>query len=142
VTRALAALALVGALVAGDVAVAHYQRPTERAMTRRIRHARAVRDLPRLSHGTRLHRFGRRQVERMIDCGCVMHAQPPRFCGSWGQTVGIGTSVRRIFRAFMGSPEHRRILLGEDWRRSAVGARRVGDLAFVAVEFCGVSVSA
>lgn len=117
-------------------ALAHTQWPAERRMSSLIRAARVVQGLPDLHHGTRLHRFARQQVERMIACRCVKHAQPPLFCERWGQVVGIGKSTRAIFRAFMTSPAHRRILLSPAFRRLGVGARWSGGLLYLAVELC------
>jgi hypothetical protein len=117
-------------------ATAHTQRPAELRMSHLISRAREVRDLGALRHGWRLHGWGRRQMERMIDCYCVRHAEPPPFCKRWGQAVGIGLTARALFRAFMASPEHRRILLDPDFTRIGVGARRSEGLLFVAVELC------
>jgi len=135
--RRLAVL-LIGAVLLGSVpALAHEQWPAERRMSELIALNRQVRDLHALRHGTRLHKWGRKQVARMIECRCVSHAKPPPFCGRWAQAVGIGGSVLDIFLAFMQSPTHRAAILNPRMRRIGVGARRSGGLLYIAVELCG-----
>lgn len=118
------------------VSLAHTQWPAERRMSQFIRRARVARDLPDPTHGTRLHRFARAEVKRMMACRCVKHAQPPLWCRQWGQVIGIGSDARTIFRAFMDSSVHRRALLDPSFRRLGVGARRFEGNLYVAVELC------
>jgi uncharacterized protein YkwD len=118
------------------VTLAHEQWPAEKRMAQLLNSARDRRDLRTLTHGTRLHRFGRRQVERMVACRCVKHAQPPTWCERWGQAVGVATDADVLFGAFMASPVHRRLLLDPAFRRVGVGARRSGGLLYVAIELC------
>jgi uncharacterized protein YkwD len=133
--RALIASILVAALSVPSTAIAHDQRPAERRMSRKIQHARIIRNIPRLDHGWRLHRHGRQQVRRMHQCECVMHGPPPD-CSYWGQNVGIGMSVWKLFRAFMDSDPHRANILNRNFTRFGVGTGWKDGLLYVAMEFC------
>jgi uncharacterized protein YkwD len=133
--KPLAAM-FVLALLAPVPAAAHTQWPAEKRITYMVRVARHAHGLSFVRHSTRLHRFGRRQVDRMIDCRCVKHAQPPRFCDSWGQVVGIAAGPTSLVSAFLSSPAHRDVLLAPGFHRIGVGARYKGGFLYAAIEVC------
>ncbi len=89
-------------------------------------------DLPA---GTRLDRYAERHARRMASQRRLFHS-PLRISGysALGEIVGEGGTVRRVHRAFLRSPEHRKIMLGT-WRRVGVGVARGGGQVWVVEVF-------
>ncbi|MFB3738857.1 MAG: CAP domain-containing protein [Candidatus Velamenicoccus archaeovorus] len=81
--------------------------------------------------GARLTRYAERHAHEMAEQRRLFHSAL-RIPGyrSLGEIVGEGSTVRSVHRAFLRSPEHRRIMLGT-WRRIGVGVARAGGLVYV-----------
>jgi uncharacterized protein YkwD len=56
-------------------------------------------------------------------------------CQLNGEIVGLGTSVRRVFDAFMAEPGHRAVIMNEDLRYLGVGVIYARGAYWVTVQF-------
>jgi uncharacterized protein YkwD len=147
----LAAVAAVTALAAAPAPAAAATEITaakklETAVIQRTNAVRKAHGRNPLRAATRLNRAGRQHVVNMARHGYFAHRWsngdpfgtwirrywPGSGYRSWsaGENLyweGPSTTARRIVRAWMNSPGHRRNLLSRDWRRVGVGAVRVTD---------------
>lgn len=130
--RALAVALVVAAIVSSSAGALD---GNDRKLYRATNDYRVAHDVHRLERRPRLHRIAARAVRRMILCRCLTHSVKPP-CGYWGQNVGVGLTVRRVFRGFVRSNEHRRNLLDPVFHKQGNVARRAFGLVWVAQEFC------
>ena len=61
------------------------------------------------------------ELVKMVDRGVLFHSD---LSGMAGEVVGSGPTVDAVFTLFMGSADHRDILLGAGWTRSGIGVVR------------------
>jgi uncharacterized protein YkwD len=136
VSRALA-IALASVLVFASPA-ASLDRPERRlaAMTNIARHRH---DLPRLVQRARLSAAAERQSLRMAKRVRLFHGSLAwtSGCRCWGQNVGVGPTVRAVFRAFMRSTDHRANMLDRCYRRAGYGIVKTPGGVWVTVDFRG-----
>ena len=150
----IALLALVGMLAALSATAAPAAAAPEvtavtkieTAVTPRMNTVRKAHGRAPLRAATRLNRAGRQHVVNMARHGYFAHEWsngdpfgtwirrywPGSGYRSWsaGENLyweGPSTTARRVVRAWMQSPGHRRNLLSRDWRRVGVGVVRVDD---------------
>jgi hypothetical protein len=136
VRRALA-LALAGVLVFAAPAASVY-RPAQRlaVMTNTARH---LHDLPRLVGRARLSAAAERQSRRMAKRERLYHGSLAWTSGRrcWGQNIGVGPTVRAVYRAFMRSADHRANTLDRCYRRAGYGVVKTHGAVWVTVNFAG-----
>jgi uncharacterized protein YkwD len=136
VRRALA-IALAGVLVFAPPA-ASLDRPENKlaAMTNTARHRH---DLPRLVERARLRVAAERHSRRMAKRGWLYHGALgwTSGCRCWGQNVGVGPTIRAVFRAFMRSTDHRANMLDRCYRRAGYGIVKIRGAVWVTVNFAG-----
>ena len=148
----LAALAALAAAAAAPPAPAHAAteitaaKKLEAALLQRMNTVRKAHDRGPLRAAKRLNRAGRGHVVNMARHGYFGHRWsngdsygtwigrywPGPGYRSWsaGENLyweGPSTTARRVVRAWMRSPGHRRNLLSREWRRFGVGAVKVTD---------------
>ena len=142
---AVAALAAAPAPAAAATEVTAAKK-LEAAVVKRMNTVRKAHGRSSLRTATRLNRAGRGHVVNMARHGFFAHRWsngdpfgrwirrywPGPGYRSWsaGENLyweGPSTTARRVVRAWMRSPGHRRNLLSRDWRRVGVGAVRVTD---------------
>lgn len=118
----------------------------EAAVVKRMNTVRKAHGRSPLRAATRLNRAGRGHVVNMARHGYFAHRWsngdafgrwirrywPGSAYRSWsaGENLyweGPSTTARRVVRAWMRSPGHRRNLLSRDWRRVGIGAVKVTD---------------
>lgn len=122
--RALTGLATTGAVVLAllspaEAAMSLLERQTfDRVNVARVRHG--VRPV---QPGWRLRRAAEAHSVRMANAGRIFHGGTWRFGGRrcFGQNVGVGPSLWRMFEAFMRSPAHRANFLNPCFRYAGVG---------------------
>jgi len=95
----------------------------------RLNQIRANHSLHSLEQRGDLQEMAQGWAEHMAATGDLTHSP-----GTVPEVVGYGEDWRAVFAAFMDSPRHRAILLG-DWTRVGIGAERAGRRAFVVVVF-------
>lgn len=87
----------------------------------------------RLVH--RLTRLAQRNSRRMASRRTLLHSSKSP-CREWGEVVGVGPSLRRVWRSFRHSPLHRRTILRAKWRRSGIGVVRSAGRWWITIMFC------
>jgi uncharacterized protein YkwD len=136
VRRALA-ISLAGVLVFATPA-ASLDRPEQKlaTMTNTARHRY---DMPRLDQRARLSTAAERQSRRMAKRGELFHGSLAwtSGCRCWGQNVGMGPTVRAVYRAFMRSADHRANVLDRCYRRAGYGVVKKRGAVWVTVNFAG-----
>ena len=104
-------------------------------MTNELRDAH---DLRPLRPGQRLNAAAERHARKMASAGRIFHGTyrfPWDRC--WGQNVGVGPTVRSVFRALRRSPSHRHNMLGRCFRRAGIGVAQRGGRVYVVQNFAG-----
>jgi uncharacterized protein YkwD len=105
--------------------------------------ARRNHGLKALNLNATLSRTAWRHSTRMAERGTVFHTAnlydtvrryDPR---RWGENVGMAGTVRRLFRLFMGSADHRANILGRAYRYVGVGMVRSGGRVWGTLIFYG-----
>jgi uncharacterized protein YkwD len=131
------AIALVGVLVFAAPA-ASLDRP-ERKLATMTNTARQEYDMPRLVVRARLRAAAERQSRRMAKRGELFHGSLAwtSGCRCWGQNVGMGPTVRAVYRAFMRSADHRANVLDRCYRRAGYGVVKKRGAVWVTVNFAG-----
>jgi uncharacterized protein YkwD len=89
-----------------------------------INHKREAHGLHDLRPSRHLVREARAHTRRMIRLNLLFHSRAPeslRWRRSWGENVGCGPSMHRLFRAMMRSPDHRANILRRGYHRAGVG---------------------
>jgi uncharacterized protein YkwD len=116
-------------------------KPAELRFARRLNHARATNNLPKLHLDRQLSRVARRHSWEMQSRGKLYHT-PLLTLGKrvtrWrilGENIGWGSSVRSLHRAFMRSPAHRANILLSRYRHVGLGVRRHNGKMWVTVVF-------
>ncbi len=104
----------------------------EKRMMRKINRARARRDRRTLKWNKAVGYEARKHSRAMRASDSLFHSDLNQTLGdfSWtvaGETVGRGGNVKRIFRAFMKSKPHRRVLMNGKFRRMGAGIVRNRD---------------
>jgi len=56
---------------------------------------------------------------------------------TYGENVGVGTSVKGLFKAFMASDAHRANILNRDFREIGIAFAHEGDIVWVTMIFYG-----
>jgi uncharacterized protein YkwD len=136
VRRLLAAL-LVVLVLGGASPAAGLGRPEARLL-RMTNAARERHGLAALATGPRLNAAAERHARRMADARRIYHGGygfPWRHC--WGQNVGVGPTLRAVFRALLASPGHRANVLGRCYRRVGLGVVRSDGRVWVVQDFAG-----
>jgi uncharacterized protein YkwD len=135
--RRVLALALAGVLVFAAPAASLY-RPEQR-LAPMINIARYRHEVPRLVESARLRASAERQSVRMAKRGRLFHGSLAWTSGlrCWGQNVGVGPTVRAVFRAFMRSADHRANMLDRSYRRAGYGVVKIRGAVWVTVNFAG-----
>jgi len=83
----------------------------------------------------RLTRIAERHSSSMARRRTLSHSSR-RPCRTWGEIVGQGGTIGGVWRAFMNSPTHRRIILTARWRRVGIGSAHAGGRWWVTMIFC------
>jgi len=78
----------------------------------------------------RIYHSSNAQVWHNVDQGCSS-------CKNAGEVVGMGTSVRQVFNAFMASSEHRTVILDPAFRYFGVGIVYSRGAYWVTIQFAG-----
>jgi len=104
----------------------------EKQMMRKINRARTRRDRRALKPSKAVGYQARKHSREMRSSGELFHSELGETLGdlSWsvaGETVGRGGSMKDIFRAFMHSPPHKKVLMMGKFRRMGVGVVRTRD---------------
>jgi uncharacterized protein YkwD len=83
----------------------------------------------------RLMRYAERHTRLMASKRTLFHSSLSvgRF-SAVGECVGLGGNVRQVFKAFMASTTHRRIILGT-WRYIGIGVASRDGTRYVTLEF-------
>ena len=113
-------------------------RRAERCLMEKINKRRAHRGLRRLDRDRQLGYVARRHARAMEKVRSTWHmGRLPDVVTRWrrlGQTVGASRRCRGMFRSFMRSGTHRKIIMGR-WRHMGVGAVRGGGRIWVMQAF-------
>lgn len=148
-TLALACLAgaLIVAVLAGAVLASGPNGPYGTAMLRSLNRVRARHHLPALAWDARMGRGANAHSLDMVRHGYFAHgawdgrvARASGNARSIGEVLGWlgpaspGAEAARMVRAWLGSPEHRRVLLDGGFRRVGIGRVR-GRVAMYTVDF-------
>jgi len=111
----------------------------DRLLAKKTNSARAHADVRKLSLDPHLSRVARRQANAMARKRALYHTPS---LGSvvtrWrtlGENVGYAGSIKRVHRAFMGSPSHKANILKSGFRHFGVGVRKKGQYVWTAVVF-------
>lgn len=117
--RALAVGTVLAALVAGPWASGSMREDLLRKMNRK-REGHGLRELEMSRH---LAGKARRHTRRMIRLNNLFHSRSAILGARrlWGENVGCGPSLRRLFRSLMHSPSHRANILRPGFRRVGIG---------------------
>jgi uncharacterized protein YkwD len=121
-TALLSASLLGGTLVAPPGASAMSNR--EAKLIHKINHARANHGLPALHAKPRLMHYAGRHSADMAARHELYHTTDFGVVCCWsmiGENIAYNATVRRVHRAFMGSPGHRANILNPHMRRVGVG---------------------
>lgn len=145
--RAAFVALLVVALLFSGIAIDHARAGASRtredqmlSLTNRVRAdaGRRVLDLD-----ARLSRYAKRHSREMAEAGYLFHTEnlAARLGGvDWsmgGENVGVGSSLRDVQGAFMGSTPHRRNILQKRFDHAAIGIVKSGGTLWVTVIFYG-----
>jgi uncharacterized protein YkwD len=139
------AAALIGSLVPATAATAAtgcwQYKPTERRFALLLNRARARQGVPKLHLDPQLSKVARRHSWEMRAKGDLYHT-PLRVLGRritrWrvlAENIGVGSSVRSLHRAFMGSAFHKANILLAGFRHVGVGVQRRNGKMWVTVVF-------
>lgn len=105
--------------------------------------ARANRGVQVLDLDARLSRYAKRHSREMAEAGYLFHTEnlAARLSGvDWsmgGENVGVGSSLRDVQGAFMGSTPHRQNILQTRFDHAAVGIVKSDGTLWVTVIFYG-----
>jgi uncharacterized protein YkwD len=145
--KAAAGLLLVVALLFSGVATDHARAGTSRTREDRMlaitNRARANRGVQVLDLDARLSRYAKRHSREMAEAGYLFHTEnlAARLSGvDWsmgGENVGVGSSLRDVQGAFMGSTPHRQNILQTRFDHAAVGIVKSDGTLWVTVIFYG-----
>jgi uncharacterized protein YkwD len=100
-------------------------------------------DLRPLLDRRRLARYATRHTARMVRRGSLFHSTSSRMSDAlsgtgwsmWGENVGVGSTLRRVQRAFMHSTEHRANILRRAFDHAGIGVVRSDGYVWVTVDF-------
>lgn len=111
----------------------------DRLLAKKTNAARAHADVRKLSLDPHLSRVARRQAGAMARKRTLYHTPSlGSLVTRWqslGENVGYAGSVKRVHRAFMGSPAHKANILKSSYRHVGVGVRKKGGYVWSAVVF-------
>jgi uncharacterized protein YkwD len=116
-------------------------KPAELRFARKLNHARATNNVPKLHLDRQLSRVARRHSWEMESRKRLYHTPLPtlgRRVTKWrilGENIGWGSSVRSLHRAFMRSAAHRANILLSGYRHVGLGVRRNNGKMWVTVVF-------
>jgi uncharacterized protein YkwD len=131
-TALLSTSLLAGSLVAPAGAAATSNRET--ALLAKINHARAAHGLRLLRPRANLMRYAGQHSAAMAARHDLYHTTNFGVVCCWsmiGENIAYNSSVRRVHRAFMGSPGHRANILNPRMRRVGVGIVNRGGTLWV-----------
>ncbi len=149
---ALAALLLVLALVTTGLVTDHARAAEEVTprdkMLALTNQDRTEREKKALKLNAALSRYAARHSEDMADANDLVHTRAKALVkklndlgiqwSSAGENIGVGSSLRRVQRAFMHSPLHRQNILNADYDHAATGVFESDDgSVWVTVIFYG-----
>jgi uncharacterized protein YkwD len=107
----------------------------ERKALELVNGTRAGHDLRRVVVRSRLMRYAERHTRAMARRSALFHSTLSiDGYSALGECVGYGRRVRSVFRAFMGSSTHRRIILGR-WKYVGIGVVSRGGRKYVTLDF-------
>ena len=116
-------------------------KPAELRFARKLNHARATHNVPKLHLDRQLSRVARRHSWEMESRKSLYHTPLPTLgkrVTKWrilGENIGWGSSVRSLHRAFMRSAAHRANILLSGYRHVGLGVRRNNGKMWVTVVF-------
>lgn len=131
--------ALIPAAAQAETRLEHYR---ERLLDLTNR-ARTNRGIPRLHERAALNDYAQRHSFRMSserrlfhtgDLYAKLRSFDPK---AWGENVGYGGTVRRVFRAFMRSPSHRANILDRRYDTIGLGIVKSGSRLWITMMFMG-----
>lgn len=139
----LVVLALLFSGIVTDHARAGATRTREERMLTITNRARTNRGIRALDLDARLSRYAKRHSRDMAEAGYLFHTEDlaGRLRGvDWsmgGENVGVGSSLRDVQGAFMGSTVHRRNILQQRFDHAAIGVAKSDGTLWVTVIFYG-----
>jgi uncharacterized protein YkwD len=134
-TRRLLILLLVLAPVLSAPAVASAIAGPERRTLDLVDATRARHGLRHLVVRSRLMRHAERHTRAMARHQLLYHSSLSiDGFSAVGECVGMGSNVRQVFRAFLDSSTHRRIILGR-WRSVGIGVASRDGTRYVTLDF-------
>lgn len=107
--------------------------------------ARSANELRALRFALRISRYATNHSRQMAERGAIFHSTSAQLqnvlqgtgWGIAGENVGVGTSLRRVQRAFMNSAAHRENVLRPSFDHAAIGVVEQGDRFWITVVFYG-----
>ena len=118
--------------------------PNYRArLLRLVNDARAHHGMQRVDMNLELSRYAKRHSDEMADRRRLFHTNDlysrvrAYRASAWGENVGVGGTVRRVFRAFMRSDGHRRNILDRRFRKTGIGVVKRGGRVWITQIFYG-----
>jgi uncharacterized protein YkwD len=125
--------------------VAHAGRPARaRAkMIHFVNHYRARHDVPLLRMDRDVVRIAQRHSVRMASSSTLFHSSDmwtklrTQNASCWGENIGMGPSVWRVFKAWVHSSEHRANMLNRRYRRTGIGVARAHGYLWITMIFYG-----
>jgi uncharacterized protein YkwD len=108
-----------------------------------VNDARVHRGIPRLHERTRLDEDAQRHSARMARERRLFHTPDlyskvrtfdPRI---WGENVGVGSTIRQVFRAWMRSAPHRANVLDRRYDSAGLGIVRSGGRFWITMIYIG-----
>jgi uncharacterized protein YkwD len=104
--------------------------PRAKRMNRLIASQRRAWGVRRLRHSHALHRCARRCARDLRRDGVLHHCG----CGR-AEMVGVGPTVRSVFRAYLQSSAHRAIMASNSWHRMASACIRTPAIVWTVTAF-------
>lgn len=119
-------------------------RITERAFARKMNASRTEAGLDKLSLDPELSKVARVHTNEMIRRGELYHTPSERLgrrVTNWivlGENIGVGSSVRSLYRQFMNSEAHRDNIMNVGFKHVGVGVRLKGLRLWVTIVYEGI----
>jgi uncharacterized protein YkwD len=112
-------------------------------LLRLVNDARAHHDVKRLDLNLDLSRYAKRHSDEMANRRKLFHTNDlysrvrAYRASAWGENVGVGGTVRRVFKAFMKSDGHRRNILDRRFAKTGLGVVKRGGRVWITQIFYG-----
>jgi uncharacterized protein YkwD len=141
----IAVIAVLALTLSSGVAHAGSFKPARarHKMIHFVNHYRAHHGAPRLRMNRDIVRVAQRHSRKMASSRTLYHSSDmwtklrSHHARCWGENVGMGPSVWRVFKGWVRSSEHRANMLNRHYRRTGIGVARSHGYLWVTMIYYG-----